>query len=84
MTTELTSPEGTSCVVCGRSPALGYFQIGDDWFCHPDDENEPLCSAPGWKPMGFLPLEGMKIHFTKMFPGWDVTIIDETKKKESH
>jgi hypothetical protein len=25
------------CKRCGADPAQGWAQIGDDWYCHPDD-----------------------------------------------
>lgn len=32
-----------ACKRCGKNPAEGFASIGDDWYCHPDDESEPDC-----------------------------------------
>lgn len=31
------------CALCGRNPAAGFASIGDDWYCHGDDDPEPTC-----------------------------------------
>lgn len=31
------------CALCGRDPAAGFASIGDDWYCHGDDDPEPTC-----------------------------------------
>lgn len=31
------------CALCGRNPAAGFASIGDDWYCHGDDDPDPTC-----------------------------------------
>lgn len=35
------------CVVCGKNPAEGWAWIGDDRYCHGDDDREPTCYMRG-------------------------------------
>ena len=43
---ESAAPElhgGGPCALCGRDPSAGFASIGDEWYCHGDDDPEPTC-----------------------------------------
>jgi hypothetical protein len=44
------------CALCGRTPAAGFASIGDEWFCHGDDDPEPTCYMQAQRPR--IPCDG--------------------------
>lgn len=50
------------CALCGRDPALGHAQIGDDWYCHADEMPSCFEQAQVLGPLSFDSLIGTLLN----------------------
>ena len=62
------------CPLCGRDPAAGFAQIGDDWYCHGDDDPDPTCYM---RAQWLMMPDEQREQFAEVIPGFALLRDDE-------